>query len=186
MLCLCALAAPADAGLRSAAQRQWSEVRQNFGTRPRVARMAVSAGLGAAVGFAAQHHGAGYPVAVYVSYATSEVVDRALQRRFPATRSVTPDSRGPWGFAAETLLVSSVAAGSAAVLQHQMEPFTHTLLGRATPGVIGISAGALYPRALVRGALSVGVTVLTNGTKAAIGAGRSVGRRVRASLRRGS
>ena len=147
------------------AKRQWREVRTNLSSKARVSRMVVSAGLGAAAGFTAQHYGAPYPHAVFASYAVSEVVDKAIQIAVPRTRSLTTDTRGPWAFAAETLAVSAVAGLSAALLQQQMEPFTHTLVGRATPGVVGIGAGALFPRMLIRGTLSVGVSVLTRGAR---------------------
>ncbi len=171
---------PAQGGsmtlVTTAAKRQLREVRTNLSSKARVTRMLVSAGLGAAAGLTAQHCGTPYPHAVFVSYAVSEVVDKTLQVTIPRTRSLTPDPRGPWAFAAETLTVSAVAGLSAAALQYQMEPFTHTLLGRATPGVIGIGAGAMFPRILIRGTVSLGVSVVTRGVRSGIDAVRRVRR----------
>jgi hypothetical protein len=185
VLVLACLPADAQAGkLATAIAQHVREVRQNFSTRPRVTRMVVSAGIGALAGISAQAAGTPYPEAVFASYAVSEIVDRSIQRKIASTRSVTPDTRGPLAFAAETVAVSAIAGLSAAMLQHQLEPFTHTLIGRATPGVIGMSAGAVFPRALLRGTLSVGVSLVTNTARAGMYGVLTLQRRLRRTFRK--
>ena len=148
--------------------RQWSEARATLRSPARVARMAGAASLGGATGLLSQHFGVGYPAAVFLSYTTSEVADRIIQRYAPATRSLTPDTRSHFDFAWESLTVAALAGGSASVLQTSLALIAHTLLGRVAPSMIGVGAGAFFPRTLVRGTLSLGAGLVATTARSAM------------------